>query len=138
MNKDEFVKRSLERHGNIYSYEHVPDKVTIICSKHGDFKQLAGNHLNGLGCYQCGIDKIKEFNKDSVANIKETLNKVHNGKYSYAFFDAYDSKGYSLIEIVCPEHTIIEELQPEIDEFDYFKAWNAGHNKLKYWYQNRF
>ena len=181
MNKDEFVKRSLERHGNRYSYEHVPDKVIahdkvtiicskhgefvqrvtrhlhgqncgkcvnesrtntkeefinksnkvhsgfysydkiksefvrradevdIICSKHGDFKQLASNHLNGFGCYQCGIDKIKAFNKDSVANIKETLNKVHNGKYSYAFFDAYESKRYDLIEIVCPEHGIFKQ-----------------------------
>ena len=37
MNKDEFVKRSLERHGNRYSYDLIPefvkrtDKVDIIC-----------------------------------------------------------------------------------------------------------
>lgn len=26
---------------------------------------------------------------------------------------------------ICPEHAII-------DEFEYFKVWNAGHSKLKY------
>ena len=37
MNKDEFMKRSLERHGNRYSYDLIPefvkrtDKVDIIC-----------------------------------------------------------------------------------------------------------
>ena len=37
MNRDEFVKRSIERHGNTYSYDLIPefvkrtDKVDIIC-----------------------------------------------------------------------------------------------------------
>ena len=35
MDKVVFVKRSIERHGNkAYSYEHVPDKVDIICPEH--------------------------------------------------------------------------------------------------------
>ena len=114
--REEFIDKCTNKHNGFYNYdkiklEHVKraDTVDIICPKHGEFKQLAGNHLNGLGCYQCGIDKIMEFNKDSVANIKEALNKVHNGKYSYAFFDSYDSKRYSLIEIVCPEHGIFKQ-----------------------------
>lgn len=33
------------------------------------------------------------------------------------------------VDIICPEHAII-------DEFEYFKVWNAGHIKLKYWYHH--
>ena len=114
--REEFINKSNKVHGTFYDYNKIKsefvkraDKVSIICPEHGEFVQLASNHLNGLGCYHCGMDRLKNFNKESVSNIKVSLDKLHNGKYSYAFFDTYESKRYSLIEIVCPEHGIFKQ-----------------------------
>ena len=60
MNKDEFTKKSIDKHGNTYSYDLIPEKV--------------------------GSTDIDE---------------QYSGKYKH-------------------------------------RIWNAGHTKLKYWYQNRF
>ena len=57
---DEFIKRSISVHGNTYLYDKTKEeyknastKVTITCKKHGDFKQLPSNHMNGIGCKKC-------------------------------------------------------------------------------------
>ena len=114
--RETFINKANIVHKVFYNYDKIQteyvrraDKITIICPKHGEFVQMAGNHLSGQGCYHCGIQKIKDFNKDSVSNIKAALDKVHNGKYSYAFFDSYESKDSTLIEIVCPEHGIFKQ-----------------------------
>jgi protein-arginine kinase activator protein McsA len=45
-------------HGNKYDYSQVSyvnarNKITIICHKHGVFKQLPANHIKGAGCPRC-------------------------------------------------------------------------------------
>ena len=51
----QFVERANQIHGGKYDYtksEYVASsqKVIIICSKHGEFLQSPGNHLQGQGC----------------------------------------------------------------------------------------
>lgn len=65
LTQDEFIERSRSVHGNKYDYSKVEykgkeQKVLIICSEHGEFWQLAGNHLTGRGCSD-GQDWIKEY-----------------------------------------------------------------------------
>lgn len=55
----EFIARAKEVHGDKYDYslvsfDRLHDKVRIICSKHGEFTQLAYDHLGGHGCEKCG------------------------------------------------------------------------------------
>lgn len=55
---EEFLKRSTERHSGIYNYDKVKynklhDFITVTCSKHGDFQQVAYDHLAGHGCRWC-------------------------------------------------------------------------------------
>lgn len=56
---DEFMRKSIEKHGSIYDYSKVDyrgahKKVTIICTKHGEFLVTAANHWsNGVGCPVC-------------------------------------------------------------------------------------
>ena len=70
MKESEFVKRSNEVHNGKYDYckviyEGKDKKVTIICPIHGEFRQLAGHHIKGVGCPQClhskGEDKISNY-----------------------------------------------------------------------------
>jgi hypothetical protein len=62
---DTFIKKAKLVHGNKYDYSKVNyvdnrTKVTIICSKHGDFEQLPSNHKSGTRCPLCIISKGEE------------------------------------------------------------------------------
>ena len=56
---DEWVEKARATHGDKYDYSKVEyflgtDRVTIICPEHGEFKQIAQNHVNGAtGCPDC-------------------------------------------------------------------------------------
>lgn len=53
----EFVRRAQEVHGDTYEYisglSGLNNKILIRCPLHGEFKQIASNHLNGAGCPRC-------------------------------------------------------------------------------------
>ena len=64
--KDKFIVDANRVHGGKYTYEHLEDnpkkrdQVTITCPKHGDFIQLAWNHINGRrGCPKCAVERRK-------------------------------------------------------------------------------
>ena len=72
--RDEIIKLSSQKHGNLYDYskveeviENVHQKITVICKLHGEFKTKAAGHYNmGYGCPQCGllksgVDNLKAF-----------------------------------------------------------------------------
>jgi len=54
----EFIIRAKEIHENKYDYSKVnylggKKDIIIICPKHGEFKQKAGQHIHGSGCPNC-------------------------------------------------------------------------------------
>ena len=62
--KEEFVRRSRDCHGDKYSYEKsifrgVKAQITVTCDIHGDFSQMAENHMNGNGCPKCAFKESK-------------------------------------------------------------------------------
>jgi len=93
---EEFIKRSIQTHGNKYNYSMVNyinqlTKVKIICSIHGTFEQLPSNHYK-YGCLKCsGKNKlmIKEFIKRA--------RKIHNDKYTYPLINFKSVKDKILI-----------------------------------------
>ena len=53
-----FIENSISIHGNVYDYSKVEytkrrNKITIICKIHGEFIQIAGDHLCGCRCPKC-------------------------------------------------------------------------------------
>lgn len=55
---DEFIKKAVEVHGDLYDYSKIDyvdtkTKVTIICKEHGEFSQLPSGHLSGYKCKHC-------------------------------------------------------------------------------------
>ena len=61
-NTKDFIKRSIEIHGNKYDYSLVDykfnyKKVMIKCGKHGIFNQIPRSHLSGHGCPTCKESK---------------------------------------------------------------------------------
>lgn len=102
-NRDYFIDRAHEVHGDEYDYDNVyyltnKDKVMITCPKHGDFAQRPADHIAGYGCPKCKAD-------DRRMSFKSFLNKAraaHGDKYNY---DDVDYVASDLpVKINCPVH----------------------------------
>jgi len=80
-NTEEFIKKATSKdvHGDKYGYGDViyiaaDKKVKITCLTHGDFEQIACNHLRGQGCPKCAIksaaDAQRKTTEDFIAESK--------------------------------------------------------------------
>lgn len=104
--KENFIKRVKEFHEDKYDYSKVDYinskiEVTIICPKHGEFKQVPFNHYKA-GCLQCSIE---ERGLKSRLNTEEFIKKakeIHGDKYDYSK-SVYD-KAIKPIIIICRTH----------------------------------
>ena len=99
---EEFIRRAREVHGDFYDYSKViyrgnKEKVTIICPVHGDFEQVAGNHLQGQRCIKC-VGNGHSNTEDFIRKVR----KIHRDFYNYS---KVDYKGAHIkVEIICPIH----------------------------------
>lgn len=104
--QNEFINKSKQVHGDKYDYSLVQyftrdSKVIIICPIHGQFTQIASDHMHGKGCRCCGYDVIaqkcrSEFIDKAVA--------VHGNKYDYS--EVINTNRLTAVKIKCPEHGI--------------------------------
>lgn len=99
---EEFIARAREVHGDKYDYSKVVYKnnksyVTIICPVHGEFSQIAQDHMRGIGCRKCGGTAPLDT-ETFIAKARE----LHNDKYDYhkTLYKNIDSK----VIIICPIH----------------------------------
>lgn len=100
----QFVEECLKINPNLdYSkvnYTNSKGKITIICPKHGDFEQIAGNHVRGNGCPKCKRSKGEE----QAALILQNLKLNYKEQYSINI-----NKCKVIVDFYIPEHnTIIE------------------------------
>jgi hypothetical protein len=99
----EFIADSIKIHGNKYDYSKTEYKgwleyVTIICPKHGEFKQTARKHIEGNNCKKCANDSIMMPEQDFIDRVSE----LHDNYYDYT---KTKYKGiFSNIIITCPFH----------------------------------
>ena len=73
VNTEIFIKRAQAVHGDKYDYSKTvytkrDEKLCIICPIHGEFKQIASDHINGHGCPICGFESSK---KNKLLTIKK-------------------------------------------------------------------
>lgn len=107
-----FVKKAIAEHGDRYDYSLVNytmsrNKVTIICPDHGEFHQIASNHLRGCGCPQCGNIK-KRRPTLTTAEFVERARVVHGVRYDYSLVEYINS--YTKVVIICKIHGSFEQL----------------------------
>ena len=106
-NTEEFIKKAKKVHGNKYDYSKVnyvgnKIEVTIICPKHGEFKQKPNDHLNGFGCSKCS-GHAKSNTEEFIKKAK----KVHGNKYDYSKVNYINN--HTNVTIICPEHGEFEQ-----------------------------
>jgi hypothetical protein len=99
-----FIKHSQKIHGKKYNYSKVKylnyyTPIKILCNRCNNFFiQMAGNHLSGCGCPECGgTQKItkKEFIKRSKAKFKN--------RYDYSLIKTLKNIS-SKISLICKKH----------------------------------
>jgi hypothetical protein len=108
MSQEQFIQLASSKHNNFYDYSKVNFngvnyKVTIICPIHGEFQQIAWNHLNGkVGCSLCAFKLISKSNLITQEEFISKCNKIHNNFYDYSktIYTGINNK----IIIECPKH----------------------------------
>lgn len=75
LTKEEFIERSVEKHGDKYDYnqsEYISTKspLKIICKKHGEFYVSPANHWRGSGCQKCLSESVF-WNQEKLDFIRE-------------------------------------------------------------------
>ena len=92
MSVETFIKKSNDKHNNIYDYKltnfNYSEKVSITCRKHGVFEMLPNAHLRGQGCRICNRNggKIENIWLDSY-NIPKDYRQFKIGNF---FVDGID------------------------------------------------
>ena len=108
-NEDDFINKANIKYNNYYdysksNYKNNQTKTIIICPIHGEFIQTPINHLSGVGCKKCYIDKIKTNQKDFINSAKE----IHIDKnFDYSLVEYKNSK--TKVKMICPIHGIFEQ-----------------------------
>jgi hypothetical protein len=107
LNKEIFVERSIEKHGEWYDYSKVlyvdaKTKVCIICPIHGEFWQTPDKHLSGQGCPLCKIDKIKKSKTKTQEQVIKGFKEVHGDWYDYSKVGYINAN--TKVLIICPDH----------------------------------
>lgn len=95
---EQFVEKANKAHNNFYSYEkfvykNLSTKGIVTCPLHGDFEQIANNHLRE-GCMACGYKRV------SAARAKDTNGwKVGTWKTKAETSNIFDSFKVYLLEM---------------------------------------
>ena len=102
-----FKEKSNLKHNFFYNYDLITEvnsksKVTIICPKHGSFKQSTSNHINGDGCPLCGGSM-----KSTSSQFIERSNIIHKNKFDYSLTNYINNK--TKVVIICPKHGKFEQ-----------------------------
>lgn len=111
----EFITKSNIKHNNFYDYSKVVykgkrDIVIIICPIHGEFEQLAGNHLQGSGCPKCFIEKFIQ-NHPTRLTTEEFIQRsilIHGDIYDYSKVVYFHSRNKVIIK--CKKHGDFEQV----------------------------
>ncbi len=96
--KDEFIQKSIEKHGDTYDYSKVDyvdskTRVTIICKKHGEFIQVPQCHYSENGCPNCAC---KNYSKISISYLN-FISKLNDIYITHAENEGeYEVEGYKI------------------------------------------
>ena len=88
MTQEEFINRAKQIHGDKYDYSKTQfrttkKKVLIVCPKHGEFYQLANNHLHGYGCVKCAQNNVPQYGRRRVVfgvGINDSVKAISKGR----------------------------------------------------------
>ena len=112
---DEFIKRSIDKHGNKFNYDKVEyinqyTPVKIECPVHGYFEQIPKSHMAGYDCRSCSqlrvaatLKGVKKINRLDDKTIIDRLKDMYD--YDYSKCKIIGTRNSAIIsDIICPKH----------------------------------
>ena len=107
-----FVREARAVHGDTYDYSFTEyrandEKVAIECRLHGPFELAPSNHLNGQGCYDCGLERIRRARSKTREQFIEDARRVHGDRYGYERV-VYEHSHMD-VTIVCRAHAPFDQ-----------------------------
>jgi G:T-mismatch repair DNA endonuclease (very short patch repair protein) len=104
-----FIDKAIATHGTKYDYSKTSyvackDKLTIICSTHGEFYMTPNAHIGiqRQGCNKCGIISRSTKNKRTTAIFIEDAIAVHGMTYDYSKSNYINCK--KKLIVICRVH----------------------------------
>lgn len=146
-NRGEFVQKARLIHGDKYGYKNSiyinnRTKITVTCSKHGDFLITPQSHLSGGGCPLCKASKGETLiatilDKHGIKYIKEYRIPEVLNRYPYDFYlpdrnllvEFHGKQHYEYIPFF---HRNGEDDFLQQKNRDDIKKYNALHYKYRY------
>ena len=109
---DKFIEKAKSIHGDRYGYDLVEYKgshikIKIVCQDHGEFEQLATNHISGYGCPDKSHKSSKSTKTFTTDEIVDRARKIHKEYYDYSLLH-YINMG-TKVKIICPLHGLFEQ-----------------------------
>lgn len=104
---DKFIERARKKHGSRYDYSSTKYQamnlpITVTCAVHGDFSQLADNHLRSGGCNKCAYVQRYKNTRHTPERFIEKATSIHKNYYDYSSADYINDN--SIVTITCPVH----------------------------------
>lgn len=83
---EEYIAKAKLIHGDKYDYSktvyiNTNTKITIICPKHGEYKQYPYYHLDGCGCQQCAKESKSSKYEIEIVQFLKKLNIPFKNNY---------------------------------------------------------
>ena len=150
---EEFIKRSMEVHGDKYDYSKVNyvnsyTKVCIICPEHGEFWQEAKLHMNGGGCPICKESKLEneirkllienniKFEEQKTFEWLKYKSNLHLDFYLPEYSAAIECQGRQHFEN-CEDYFGGKRNFNEIKERDSYKLQHCIDHNIKVFYYSK-
>ena len=86
---EQFIEEARRVHGDRYGYAKTvyrakESKVIITCPRHGEFEQLANNHLRGAGCPECYEERRGDTLRLTTEDFISKAREAHGDRYDYS------------------------------------------------------
>lgn len=104
-----WVQRFQMVHGNTYDYSamerpqgNANNRITIICSVHGKFKQSPYNHAKGHGCDKCAGEHRGSKSRKTIEKFIAQAKAFHGDKFTYEKVKYISSR--TKVIVTCRQH----------------------------------
>ena len=127
----EFVRKGNDTHNGKYVYHeecftNMSTKTIITCPIHGDFEQIANNHVWAKqGCPKCANERKLGKYKYTREKIIEMCKKTHGDKYIYDDI-VFQGMKKKILNIKCPKHGYFDQIA-----YDHIKGFGCEQCKFE-------
>lgn len=92
---------------SLVEYKYNTDKIKIICPEHGEFIQIAQNHLNGQKCPKCALSEGSLKQQKPFKEFEKEHQKI-NG-FDYKLDESSYNGSIDKITLNCNIHGLVEQ-----------------------------